>query len=87
MKKPGGTTTTMDETEFQAQFERECAFLICCTSVETTPSIWYINIGASSHMIGFREHFTDLRDTDVRMEISLDNDSIVRVAGRGIVTF
>jgi hypothetical protein len=44
-KRSGGTTTTTDEAEFQAQFERECAFLICCTSVETTPSIWYIDSG------------------------------------------
>jgi hypothetical protein len=33
-KRPGGTTTTTYE-EFATQFERECAFLICCTSVET----------------------------------------------------
>jgi hypothetical protein len=33
-KSLGGTTTTMDEALFQAQFERECAFLICCTLVE-----------------------------------------------------
>jgi hypothetical protein len=51
-KKRGGTATTTEEAEFQTLFERECAFLICCTSVETTPSIWYIDSGASSHMIG-----------------------------------
>jgi hypothetical protein len=28
-KKSGGTKATTDEAEFQAQFERECAFLIC----------------------------------------------------------
>jgi hypothetical protein len=44
-KKSGGTAATVDEEEFQAQFERECVFLICCTSVETTPSIWYIDSG------------------------------------------
>jgi hypothetical protein len=39
-KRSGGTTATADE-EFTAQFERECAFLICCASVVTTPSsIW-----------------------------------------------
>jgi hypothetical protein len=37
-KRSGGTAATGDE-EFQVQFERECVFLICCTSVETTPSI------------------------------------------------
>jgi hypothetical protein len=85
-KKLGGTTTTTNE-EFQAQFERECAFLICCTLVKTTPNIWYIGNGASSHMTGVREHFTDLRDPEVRMEIALGDDTIVKVARRGTITF
>jgi len=38
-------------------------------------------------MTGVREHFTDLRDTKVKMEIDLGDDTIVRVAGCGIVTF
>jgi hypothetical protein len=38
-KKKRGTTAIAEEAEFQTHFERECAFLICCTSVETTPSI------------------------------------------------
>jgi hypothetical protein len=86
-KKQGGTTTTTEEPEFQTQFERECAVLICCTSVETTPSIWYIDNGASSHMTGVREHFTDLRDVEVGMEIALGDDTIVRFVGPGIITF
>jgi hypothetical protein len=97
-KKKGGTAATSKEAEFQPLFERECAFLICCTSVETTPSIWYINSGDSSHMTGVREHLTDLRDTEARMaialgddtkvmmEIALGDDTLVRVVG-SIVTF
>jgi hypothetical protein len=38
-------------------------------------------------MTGVREHLTDLRDTEVRMEISLGDDTLVRVVGIGIVTF
>jgi hypothetical protein len=86
-KKKGGMVATTKEATFQTLFERECAFLICCTSVETTPNIWYIDNGASSHMTGVREHLTDLRDTEVRMEIALGDDTLVRVAGCGIVTF
>jgi hypothetical protein len=82
-KKSGGTT----DEEFQAQFERECAFLICCTSVETTPNIWYIDNGAASHMNGVREHFIDLRDPEVKMEIAFGDDTIARVAGCGTITF
>jgi hypothetical protein len=86
-RKKGGTAATAKEAEFQTQFERECAFLICCTSVETTPSIRYIDSKASSHITGVKEHLTDLRDTEVRMEISLGDDSLVRVVGIGVVTF
>ena len=38
-------------------------------------------------MTGVREHFTDLRDPEVKMEIALGDDTIVRVAGSGTVTF
>ena len=86
-KKRVGTAATTEEVEFQTQFQRECAFLICCTSVETTPSIWYADSGASSHMIGVREHSTNLRDTEVRIEIALGDDTLVRVVGIGTVTF
>jgi hypothetical protein len=34
-----------------------------------------------------REHFTDLRDPEVRIEIALSHDTIVRVVGRGTITF
>jgi hypothetical protein len=34
-KKKGGMGATAEEADFQTQFQRECVFLICCTSVET----------------------------------------------------
>jgi hypothetical protein len=86
-KRSCGTTATTDEEEFATQFERECVFLICCTSVETTPNIWYIDSGASSHMTGVREHFIDLKDPKVNMDIALRDDTIIRVVGSGTMTF
>jgi hypothetical protein len=38
-------------------------------------------------MIGVREHFFDLRDPEVRIEISLGDDRVVRVAGIGTIAF
>jgi hypothetical protein len=38
-------------------------------------------------MTGVREHFTDLIDLEIKMGISLGDDTIVRVVGHGIVTF
>ena len=38
-------------------------------------------------MIGVKEHLTDLRDTEVRIEIALGDDTLVRVAAIGTVIF
>ena len=38
-------------------------------------------------MTGYREHFSNLRDTEVRIEISLGDDRVVTVAGVGTVAF
>jgi hypothetical protein len=86
-KKKGGTTATSEETDFQTQFQKECAFHVCCSSVEYSPHIWYIDSGASSHITGIREHFSDLRDTEVRIDISLGDNRIVTVAGIDTVSF
>jgi hypothetical protein len=54
---------TIEEDEFASQFERECSLIVCCSTIESPSSVWYIDSGASSHMSGVRENFTDLRDT------------------------
>jgi hypothetical protein len=38
-------------------------------------------------MTGVRENFTNLKDPEVKMEISLEDDTIVRVVGCGTMTF
>jgi hypothetical protein len=86
-KKSGGTAATVEEIDFQTQFQQECAFPVCCSSVEYSPDIWYIDSGASSHMTSVREHFTDLRDTEVRIDISLGDNKIFTVAGVGTISF
>jgi hypothetical protein len=86
-KKKGGTAATTEETDFQTQFQQECAFPVCCSSVEYSPHIWYIDSGASSHITSVREHFSDLRDIEVRIDISLGDNRVVTVAGIGTVSF
>jgi hypothetical protein len=86
-KKQGGTAATTEEEEFASQFERECSLIVCCSTVESPSNVWYIDSGASSHMSGVREHFTDLRDPEIRLEIVLGDNTIVRAAGRGTVSF
>jgi hypothetical protein len=38
-------------------------------------------------MTRYKENFSDLRDTEVRIEISLGDDRVVAVAGVGTVSF
>jgi hypothetical protein len=38
-KKKGGTAATAEETNFQTQFQKECAFHVCCSSVEYSTHI------------------------------------------------
>jgi hypothetical protein len=86
-KKKGGTAATAEETDFQTQFQQECAFPVCCSSVEYSPHIWYIDSEASSHITSVREHFSDLRDTEVKIDITLGDNRVVTVAGIGTVSF
>jgi hypothetical protein len=86
-KKQGGTSAMAEENEFASLFERECSLIVCCSTVESPSRIWYIDSGASSHMSGVREHFTDLRDPEIKLEIVLGDDNIVRATGRGTVSF
>jgi hypothetical protein len=61
--------------------------IVCCSTVETPSDVWYVDNGASSHMSGVREHFTDLRDPKIRLEIELGDNTIVRVAWCGTISF
>jgi hypothetical protein len=86
-KKQGGIATTTEEDAFASQFKRECSLIVCCSIVETPSCIWYINSGASSHMSGVREHITDPRDPEIKLEIVLGVNTIVRAAGHGTLSF
>jgi hypothetical protein len=86
-KKQGGTAATAQEDEFASQFERECYFIVCCSKVEKPSSIWYVDSEPSNHMSGVREHFTDLTETGIKLEILLGNNTIVKAVGRGTVYF
>jgi hypothetical protein len=86
-KKKGGRAATTEQTDFQTQFQKECAFHACCSSLEFSPHIWYIDSWASSHMTGVQEIFSNLRGAEVRIDISLGDNRVVTVAGIGTVSF
>jgi hypothetical protein len=61
--------------------------LVSLSTVETPSSVWYIDSGASSHMYSVREYFNDLTDYGIKLEIVVGNNTIVREAGRGTISF
>ena len=44
-------------------------------SATTTSSTWYIDSGASSHMIGDRDMFSDMSETYLELEVVLGDES------------
>ena len=56
-------------------------------SATTTSSTWYIDNGASSHMTGDRDMFTDMLETKLELEVVLGDDTVVRAVGHGTVCF
>lgn len=86
-KKQGVTAAIAEEEEFASQFERECSLIVCCLIVESPSKVWDIDNGASSHMSGVREHFTDLRDPEIMLEIVLGDDTIIKATEHDTVSF
>jgi hypothetical protein len=61
------------------------SLLVNLSTVETPSSVWYIDSGASNHMSGVREHFTDLTESGIKLDIVLGNNTIVKADRRGRV--
>ena len=50
-------------------------------------SVWYLNSGASFHMTGDKELFSDLEEKDLQMHIEMGNDGRYSATGIGTITF
>lgn len=49
--------------------------------------MWYVDSGASRHMTGVREYFSELSESGTDIEVVLDDDRVVRAVGVGTLTF
>jgi hypothetical protein len=78
---------TPHEDALASQFERECSLIVCYSTVEKPSNIWYVDSGASSHMSGVRDNFTNLIDPEIKLEIVLGDNTIVMVVGHGTIYF
>ena len=56
-------------------------------SASATFSTWYIDSGASSHMTGVRNMFTNKSETDLELDVVLGDDTPVIAVRRGTDRF
>lgn len=69
------------------QFELDLSFtLIACMANTMMGSVWYLDSGASFHMTGNIDFFSDL-EKDLQMHIEMGDDGRYGAIGIGIVTF
>ena len=69
-----------------SQFELDFA-LIACMALSASGSVWYLDSGASFHMTGDKESFSDLEEKDLRMHIEMGDDGKYSATGIGTITF
>jgi hypothetical protein len=86
MPRSRRTTASAEVEEFSTKFDKEFSLIACLSLRTTTPDTWYIESGASRHMIAVREHLTDLTQCE-DTEVVLGDDREVKVAGCGTVSF
>lgn len=50
-------------------------------------SVWYLNSGASFHMIGCNEFFSSIKEKDIQLYIELGDDDRYNAIKIGTITF
>lgn len=73
--------------EFASRFDQEMALMAGQDTGDTCSPLWYIDSGASRHMSGVQEQFSELNPRANQQNIILGDDRAVRVAGVGEVAF
>jgi hypothetical protein len=56
-----------------SQFELDFS-LIACMASSALGSVWYLDSGASFHMTGDKEFFSDLEEKDLKIHIEMGDD-------------
>jgi hypothetical protein len=85
-KKNKQVAASTDVEEFAHKFEKDYSLLVCLSYRASSTGIWYIDSGASRHMIGVREYFTELTKIG-DLEVVLGDDSVVKAVGSGTISF
>jgi len=81
-KNLGGGVVEALDSKFELEFT-----LIACMANLMMGSVWYLDSGASFHVMGCREFFNDLEEKYVQMHIDLGDDGRYNDTKIGTVTF
>ncbi|MBD3828844.1 C2HC-type zinc finger protein [Stenotrophomonas sp.] len=69
-----------------SQFELDFSLIACLVS-SVMGSVWFLDSGASFHMTGDRDLFSDLEDKDLGVHIEMGDDGRYSVTGIGTISF
>ena len=69
-----------------SQFELDFSLIACLVS-SCMGSMWYLDSGASFHMTGDKELFSDLEEKDLQMHIEMGDDGRYSATDIGTITF
>jgi hypothetical protein len=69
-----------------SQFEIDFSLITWMVS-SALGSVWYLDSGASFHMIGDKELFSDLEERYLKMNMEMCDDGKYNVTGIGTITF
>ena len=69
-----------------SQFELDFS-LIACLASSVMGSVWFLDSGASFHMTGDRDLFSDLEDKDLGVHIEMGDDGRYSATGIDTISF
>jgi hypothetical protein len=69
-----------------SQFELDFSLIACLVS-SVMGSVWFLDSGASFHMTGDRDLFSDLEDKDLGVHIEMGDDGRYSATGIGTISF
>jgi hypothetical protein len=72
--------------EFSSRFEEDFSFIACMAS-SMTSTTWFIDSGASCHMIGNKNYFGQLTEKNMQFNIELGDNGKYQAQGIGVVNF
>eukprot|EP00253_Pinus_taeda_P035315 PITA_35315 len=84
--KKKGSSKESDGDALASQFEMDLSLITCMVS-SSMGCVWYLDSGASFHMLGDKNLFSTLEEKDLKARIEMGDDGKYCVSGRGTVMF